>query len=216
MAKIIAGHRAPSPKEIEQAWDIHKDADNLLHNRLNALLVVEALMFGAYFVAVDLAQAPPVRLYYQSVIFIAAIAVSYGYWRLSQRMIRGILLLKNEFLLPHMPVYAAYYRGLEKWRETKTAKPSVPKPPHYHLHQVTPWVFVVIWVLLFGMAVFSSITPPESLARPPLGPVPPPAAFQSTGRGTFLTSTKSAIPPSFRLPLDPSASSSATGLNWLR
>jgi hypothetical protein len=146
-------HTTPSKDDIEFAWAIHKDADGLLHNRLNALLVVEALMFGAYFVAVGLNEVAAVKLYYQSVIFIAAIAVSAGYWRLSQRMIRGILLLKNEYLLPGSSVYAAYYRGLEQWRKQRNPQATIlHRPPNYHLHQWTPWVFVAVWLLLFAMA----------------------------------------------------------------
>lgn len=140
---------SPGEADVEMAWDIHKDADGLLHNRLNAFLVVQALMFGAYFVAVDLNDATTVRVYYQTVIFLAGCAVSIGYWRLSQRMIRGILRLKNEILLPHVPVYARYYRGLEAHRGTK---PEDYRAPNYALHQWSPWIFFALWCLLIFMA----------------------------------------------------------------
>lgn len=139
----------PTPENIAIAWDIHKDADALLHNRLNAFLVVQALMFGAYFVAADLNDAPAVRVYYQTVIFLAGAAVSIGYWRLSQRMIRGILRLKTEVLLPHVPVYERYYRGIEA---SQDVAPKDYKEPHYGLHQWAPWVFFILWCLLIAMA----------------------------------------------------------------
>lgn len=149
MEQIKREKPEPTAENLAMAWDIHKDADALLHNRLNAFLVVQALMFGAYFVAVDLNAAASVRVYYQTVIFLTGCAVSIGYWRLSQRMIHGILLLKNEVLLPHIPIYNLYYRGLEKHRGTPA---NMYASPSYNLHQWSPWIFFALWCLLIFMA----------------------------------------------------------------
>ena len=149
MNKVRNEQFDPTPENIAMAWDIHKDADALLHNRLNAFLVVQALMFGAYFVAVDLNDAPAVRVCYQVVIFFAGAVVCFGYWRLSQRMIRGILRLKAEVLLPHVPVYERYYRAIEA---SQGVAPERYKDPHYGLHQWAPWIFFVLWCLLIAMA----------------------------------------------------------------
>lgn len=164
------------------AWDIHKDADTILHNRMNALLVVQALMFGAYFVATDFDATRGDRTTYQIIIFGASILINLGYWRLSQRIIAGILRLKEKYLLRYEP-YRTYFLAIDArrrlslkppvWLRDETGRPMFPdkafpdtsphqrrltrRPfsptPSYILPQALPWVFNAIWVGLLLIAV---------------------------------------------------------------
>lgn len=147
---------APARDEILLAWDIHKDADHLLHNRLNAFLVVQALMFGAFFVAVQISGNGGIPAFlYQGVVFVASIVICVGYWWLSQRMIRGILHLKENYLLPHLPVYEGYYRSLDQEKGRSVAR------LRYPIHQFAPWLFMAVWFVLMGLSTYFHFSEPS-------------------------------------------------------
>ncbi|MCP8894350.1 hypothetical protein KYK29_05360 [Shinella daejeonensis] len=142
------------PPEQVFAWEIHKDADALLHHRINAMLIMESIFVAAFFVVADLEGGK--GLSYQLCIGAVAILVSLYCWRMNRRLIFGVLHLKRTYLLsdPDSP-YTGYYRALDHHiRSVRPWMKNVPMAdPNYDKLNVLPWLFVVLWLMLCALSV---------------------------------------------------------------
>jgi hypothetical protein len=138
----MAEDKTPSD-QVRWAFDIHKDADALLHTRLQGFLAFNALLSGGFFLTergvhedhclAILAALGPILGFFIGLLFLAG----------TERLVKGINALKDTYLLKD-PVYETYY-GAKK-------RPRV----SYWFAVGAPLWLLVFWAAALTYSIFHS------------------------------------------------------------
>lgn len=114
----MSGEKEPSekpryerPEEVMRwAFDVHKDADALLHSRLQGFLTFNALLAGGFFLSVREQADHWVTNMVAFLPCATGLAISHHFPKAVARIIAGIIKIKETWLI-HDEVYRAYYYG---------------------------------------------------------------------------------------------------------
>ena len=88
-----------SGDEVERAWDVHKDADALFYNHVNAFLLAQTFLVAA-FVAVFVADVADIRAQLLSIgICLFALTLTFILWSRLRTNIRRLWFLKHRYLI---------------------------------------------------------------------------------------------------------------------
>lgn len=121
-------------KEREWVWAIHKEADVIIHSRIQALVSLEAILLASYFASISLGKPDKLGFIFAILMCIIGLSISSAFCFLQRRIINGIIDLK--MILLKDDAYRLYYRD---------------ERPTYVFVSGVPYLFVVIWILV-GMA----------------------------------------------------------------
>ncbi len=133
-------------KEVEHAWDIHKDADALLHSRMQAMLISQAFLGACYaqMIAGSVEKKGFSYFVIMFVLVVLGITTTCFTWRINAVIVAGLMRVKENYLLKKdtgekfCKVYAEYYGAVDERKWTKSIIP--------HLF---PALFMFFWICLF-------------------------------------------------------------------
>lgn len=131
-----------APSEITRwAWDIHKDADALLHSRFQGFMAFNAILGGGYFLSSRGLQVPSDEISQIIPPIIALFGMGLGVIFLiyTRRMVQGIKRLKSEVLLQD-DVYQIYYGNY----------PTEDGIKYWFAHGM-PWALITLWGILLAI-----------------------------------------------------------------
>jgi hypothetical protein len=128
-------------KQVQWAWEIHKDADATLHGRINAFVSVQAFLFASFSLLCTIDHQTQVTGLLIIFIVIAGIASSIAFSFSQQRILAGIEHLKSEYLIPKDNLYAGYFGAKEGLSFDRSKK------VRYNIARIAPFVFLGLWVL---------------------------------------------------------------------
>jgi hypothetical protein len=102
--------RADTPAEQRRgghggAWEIHKDADSLLHSRVNSFFIAQTFFVPGFVLAFNSTSFGSSIV--AVLISVIAIVICVETYRLNKSLIKGITMLKNK-LSDENPVYKEY------------------------------------------------------------------------------------------------------------
>ncbi|MBX9662875.1 hypothetical protein [Novosphingobium sp.] len=126
---------------IRWAWDIHKDADALLHSRLQGFMAFNAILGGGYFLSSRITQAPPdeIMRFIPPIIAFFGLCLGLVFITYTRRIVQGIKRLKSNYLL-HDPVYKIYYGDY----------PTEDGVKYWFAHGM-PSALIALWVILLAI-----------------------------------------------------------------
>lgn len=90
------------------AWNIHKEADTLLHSRVQSFVTLNAFLLAGHFAAIRLVDNPSISKSYVLCICLFGIVISVGFRFFAIRLMRGIRYLKDNYLLK-LDIYKRFY-----------------------------------------------------------------------------------------------------------
>lgn len=98
-------------EDLERAWEIHKNADALLHSRLSAFAIAQSFLVSGHVLSVN---GLLVRLNHYDMFLAIAIAIlglvsSFLFIMICTRLVFGLERLKQDYLVPNDPIYAHYH-----------------------------------------------------------------------------------------------------------
>ncbi|WP_067223117.1 hypothetical protein [Stappia indica] len=121
-----------SQQTREFVWNVHKEADSLIHARMQTFVTFEASLIGALFTIVILSKDPTQSWYFKAIVVLAGLLTCAAFLFLNRRIINGVIQLKQEYLLKST-VYRKFYGSA---------------PPGYILPRYLPVLFAGLWVVL--------------------------------------------------------------------
>lgn len=161
-------------RTLQWAWELHKEADNLLHQRLNGFVAVNAFLTAGYFFATQAVYDGRPAGTFMMGISLAGLVLAPLFVGVIRRLVNGIRYLKEEHLF-HDAVYSAYFGNRKPGRF------------FYGLAYGVPLILFGLWLLAFVYAASlafatpgtphpTEIVSPRTPAPPATAPAPPPAA----------------------------------------
>jgi len=135
--------------ELRWAFEIHKDADALLHARLQGFLALTALLAGGFFGLVAYGGDRRLLVVLIGAIGFAGIVLSVLFSIGVGRMVEGILALKKNYLFKD-PIYRDYY-GAANIDGGGAAKHG------YRFATTLPRLLILLWALALVLSVYSII-----------------------------------------------------------
>lgn len=149
----MSAPQSQSDAEFARAFDIHKDADNQLHSRLNTYTTAQSFLVAAYAAIIaSEGRTTGTMLLLLMVIPVFAIIVGVIYFRYCQRLVHGIEYLKKHYL-NDSPIYSGYIAA---------ARGSSAQKVHYNMHY-----YLILFISLFWVAALVI-----TLTLPLLSPLP--------------------------------------------
>lgn len=143
-----------SPSDIERAWQYHAAADELLHSRLEALMIAHAFLAIAFIELVSssylMERAAFVDCLVAGVTGLALL-LTLLIGRINGDLSRALRWLKYEHLV-HDPVYRGYIDALTG------SKDGVGRPYPKIWSKWIPFVLVGFWLFTSGLYVFARVT----------------------------------------------------------
>lgn len=141
------GTLKPATEVTKWAWEIHKDADALLHSRLQGFMAFNAILGGGYFLSLRQIQDASEGLIAFIPPIAASLATIFGLIFLiyTRRMVKGIRELKRKILLDD-DIYKIYY-----------GDHLTSKRVGYWFAYGIPWALIALWIILFGIGIAISV-----------------------------------------------------------
>ncbi|HRD26794.1 MAG TPA: hypothetical protein PLO65_00680 [Caulobacter sp.] len=139
--------------ELRWAWELHKEADNLLHQRLNGFVAVNAFLAAGYFFATEAAYNGKPAHSFVLGISVAGVFLGPVFLGIIRRLVRGIGHLKQEHLF-HDEIYSLYFGKRSKG------------PFVYWFAYGVPGILTLLWLAALGYSLLP-IGPTLAVAAPP-------------------------------------------------
>ena len=100
----------PNGPDIDKAWEYHKEADALLHSRVESFFVAQAFLIAAFvYLLVEDEQRRFIAIGWA--VMTLGLVITIAILNLNRRLIRRITALKHNYLR-HDPVYPKYMLSL--------------------------------------------------------------------------------------------------------
>lgn len=113
----------------EFVWNVHKEADSLIHARMQTFVTFEASLIGALFTIVILSKDPTQSWYFKVIVVLVGLLTCFAFMLLNRRIIKGVIRLKKEYL-SKSAIYKKFYGDA---------------PPRYVLPKYLPVLFAGLW-----------------------------------------------------------------------
>lgn len=168
---------ASSKDEHEWAWELHKQCDILLHSRLTAYFIGHSFLISA-FTAFSVSQNP--KSYYFASVICAVGGITAIIWLfVNASMYARLEALNQKYLFRrdrNRPI--GHFESIEDGEATKMRDvftfyiydsivtknvPFTPIPIRFYktfIPYVTPWIFIIVWVVMFYIHVYLPIPKP--------------------------------------------------------
>jgi hypothetical protein len=97
-------------KNTKRAWEIHQNADTLLHSRLSAFAIAQSFLVSGHVLSVNglLIKATSYTIFLANAIAVLGVVSSVLFLMICSRLVMGLERLKKDYLLPNDPVYKHY------------------------------------------------------------------------------------------------------------
>lgn len=97
-------------EDMKRAWEIHQNADTLLHSRLSAFAIAQSFLVSGHVLSVNgmLLKANAYTIFVATSIAVLGAVSSLLFLMICTRLVMGLERLKKDYLLPNDIVYRHY------------------------------------------------------------------------------------------------------------